>query len=490
MKNFNENLGNIIVINSEPTETKIATIFDGEIKEFFIEKEKNENLLGNIYLAFIKQIMPSIDAMFLDIGLEKSVFLPFYEIKNFDISKYKINDTILVQIVKTPINAKGYKGTNKISLPGKYIVFSPFENGIGISKKIIDRKSIKEKISHFFQKIKGNFIIRTEIEEILELKNFDKIIKKEIKLLLNTWKTIKAESEKKNIKKPILLYKDFDIIKKIIREKLDENIDKFIIDSKEEYQKSKKFVKSISPNLIKKIEYFKGNNILEEFKIDKAIKNILNKNIFLPSGGYIIIEETEALCSIDVNTGKGKGTNLKEVTFNTNLEAAQIIPKEILLRNIGGIIIVDFVDMYDENDKLKIYETLSQGFMKDKARTKIFPINSLGLIEISRQRKSESNNKLLTEECPNCHGTGRIYSKDTIFSNIKLEIVKNLNETKNIFGFNISLNKSWEKYLTKEKMDFLYNNLPKNLEINIKFLNNLENNKYKLVSLIKTKNKK
>lgn len=489
MKNLEKKSNNIIVINSEPTETKIATIFDEEIKEFFIEKEKDQILLGNIYLASIKKIMPSIDAMFLDIGLEKSVFLPFYEIKDFDISKYKINDSILVQIIKTPINSKGYKGTNKISLPGKYIVYSPLENGIGISKKIIDRKLIKEKLSHFFQKIKGNFIIRTEIEEIIELKNFDKIIKKEIKLLLDTWKTIKSESEKKNIKCPILLYKDFDIIKKIIREKLDENIDKFIIDSKEEYQKSKKFAKSISPNLVKKIEYFKGNNILETFGIDRTIKNILNKNIYLPSGGYIIIEETEALTSIDINTGKGKGSNLKEVTLNTNLEAAKIIPKEILLRNIGGIIIIDFVDMHDENDKLKIYETLSQGFIKDKARTKIFPVNSLGLIEISRQRKTESNNKLLTEECPMCHGLGRIYSKDTILSNIKLEILKHLNETKNISGFNISLNKSWEKYLTKEKIAFIHHKLPKKLEINVIFSNNLENNKYKLVSLIKNKNK-
>ncbi len=480
---------NIIVINSEPNETKIATISGGEIKEFFIEKENDKNLLGNIYLASIKKIIPSLEAMFLDIGLEKSVFLPFYEIKNFDISKYKLKDPILVQIIKTPINAKGYKGSNKISLPGKYIVYSPLENGIGISKKIANRKLVKEKIAPFFQKIKGNFIIRTEIEEILELENFDKIIKKEIKLLLNTWKMIKTEYEKKNIKPPILLYKDFDIIKKIIREKLDENVDKFIIDSKEEFQKSKKFIKSISPNLLEKIEYFKGNNILSTFNIDKAVKNILNKNIFLSSGGYIVIEETEALCSIDVNTGKGKGANLKEATLNINLEAAEIIPKEIMLRNIGGIIIIDFVDMYNDDDKLKVFEILSKGFIKDKAKTKIFPINSLGLVEISRQRKSESMNKFLTEECPYCHGTGRIYSKDTILSNIKIEIVKNLNETKNIFGFNLSLNKSWEKYLTKEKMDFLFNKLPKKLKININYLDNLEKNRYQLLPLIKTKNK-
>ncbi|MDR0676197.1 MAG: Rne/Rng family ribonuclease, partial [Elusimicrobiota bacterium] len=428
-----------IIANCQEGQTRIVILNNLEISDLYIQRENDENILGNIYIATITSILPNLEAMFLNAGLEKSVYISFNEIKDFDINSYKKGDKILIQIIKEPINTKGAKATTDISFPGKYLVYKPFDKGIWISKNIIDvkkRESLKNTLERLIKNksLDGGIICRTEAEK-LDAKCLIKIFKKEIKYLLKIWGNVKDKFEKlKNtIKNPELLHEDYNILIKIAREKLNQNITEFLIDSKKEYKKVLNFVHINSPELKSKITlYDEEESLFEKYKLESVFANIIKQKIYLKSGGYLIIQEAESLCAIDVNSGKTKGESLEAVTLKTNLEAVKEIALQLRLRNIGGIIVIDFIDMYSEEQKQKILEAMKESVKSDKAKIEILPITKMGLIEMTRERKTESILNFLSEECPYCHGTGKIYSKETLLINIKNELKKIIKEKMNI----------------------------------------------------------
>jgi ribonuclease G len=486
-----------ILANCQYGQTRVAILTNSEITDLFIERESDENILGNIYMASITNIMPNLEAMFLDAGLEKSVYLSFNEIKNFDVQNYKKGDKLLIQITKGPINTKGAKATTNISFPGRYIVYAPLDEGIGVSKNISDdekRDFLKTNVSKLAKKIQGGFICRTESEQIVDNADMIKILKSEIKTLLKIWEDINLKFNEQKLKNKTseLLHKDFNVLLKLVREKLNEKVEEFIIDSKSEYKEVLRFVKMISPNLQDKIKFYNDKkNLFEAYEIESVLNKIVRQKIYLKSGGYLIIQEAESLCAIDVNSGRTKGQNLEEVTLKTNLEAVKEIALQLRLRNIGGIIVIDFIDMYSEDQKEKILEAMKTAVQFDKAKIKILPITQMGLIEMTRQRKTESILSFLSEECPYCKGTGRIYSKDTIILNIKHDLLERIKDyanskrKKKYRSFEILLNPDYKKFITKQKLSFLQNDISEMINIIYDYKINI--NRYEII--IKDSNK-
>ncbi len=410
-----------IIATCEEWETKVAILENSEVAELFVERENDENILGNIYYAKIENILPNLEAMFLNAGISKSAYLPFDEIVGKKPEDLKKDDKILIQITKGPISTKGARCTTNISLPGKYLVFQPLDKGIGISKNIAsqdERDRLKKIFEKLTKKIPGGFIIRSKAENIDE-----EIFKTEIRNLKNIWKKILENFEKAS--NPKLLHQDYNILFKMVREKLNDEMEFFAIDSLEDYKKTLTFAKLIAPEFAEKIIFHNdGKTLFEEYDIDSICEKMMKQKIYLKSGGYLIIQEAESLCAIDVNSGSTKGENFEQVVLKTNLEAVKEIALQLRLRNIGGIIVIDFIDMEKEEHRKNVYNTLKEAVKLDKAKIKIWPITDVGLIEMTRQRKSESILSFLSDKCPYCRGTGRIYSKDSILSKIKLELKK------------------------------------------------------------------
>jgi ribonuclease G len=455
-----------IIATCEEGEIKVAVIENSEVAELFIERDSEDNILGNIYIAKVENILPNLEAIFVDIGLEKSAYLPFKEIINYDIDKMKKGDKILVQVTKGAISTKGVRITTNVSFPGRYVVYQPFDKGIGVSKNInseAERDRLKKGLSKVIGDLKGGFIVRTEGEGIDE-----KFFSTEVKYLKRTWDKILTGFEK--FHKPRLLHQDFGILFKMVREKLNDEIDFFAIDSYEDFRKTMNFVQVISPEYKDKVVFYNENkSLFEKYGIDSICENILKQKIYLKSGGYLIIQEAESLCAIDVNSGGTKGENLEAVVLKTNLEAVKEVALQLRLRNIGGIIAIDFIDMYKSSHKEEVINALKEAVQVDKARIKILPITQMGLVEMTRQRKTESILSFLSEECPYCKGTGRVYSKESMVLKIKRDLkgfYDILMDKKTKILILIYLNPDFKSFMNASKIKFLQ----KGIEQEIKFV--------------------
>ena len=454
-----------IIASCEEGEIKVAVIENSEVAELFIERDSEDNILGNIYIAKVENILPNLEAIFVDIGLEKSAYLPFKEImsQKYDIDKIKKGDKILVQVTKGAISTKGARITTNISFPGRYVVYQPFDKGIGVSKNINseeERDRLKKGLSKVIGDLKGGFIVRTEGEGIDE-----KFFSSEIKYLKKTWDKILTGFEKFN--KPRLLHQDFGILFKMVREKLNDEIDFFAIDKYEDFKKTMSFVNMISPEYKGKLVFYNENkSLFEKYGIDSICENILKQKIYLKSGGYLIIQEAESLCAIDVNSGGTKGENLEAVVLKTNLEAVKEVALQLRLRNIGGIIVIDFIDMYKSSHKDEVLNALKDAVKVDKARIKILPITQMGLIEMTRQRKTESILSFLSEECPYCHGTGRVYSKESMVLKIKRDL-KGFADILADKKTNVSiwLNPDFKNFINAGKIKFLQKGIEQEIKL-------------------------
>ncbi|MDR0723894.1 MAG: Rne/Rng family ribonuclease [Endomicrobium sp.] len=416
-----------IVVNRGLEETRVAVLEDGKLFDLFIERRESEKILNNIYKGTVQNIVPALSSAFVDIGFGKSAYLGVDDIiaqreeKNIE-NMIKVGQEVMVQVYKEPISTKGPKVTMDISLPGRLLVYMPFSNNIGVSKNIEDKQEydrLRDIVSKIKKDMPGGIIVRTEAEEASEQE-----IKNEIKYLTRLWTSIVSRFN--DAKPKSLIHKDLGVVFQTVRDYFSEDVVMMHIDSKREFEDVSDFVKIVSPEFIDRIVLYDGKlPIFKAYGIDEEIKMIRSNKVRLKSGGYLIIQEAESLCAIDVNSGKFTSKTSQEGTaLLTNLEAAVEIARQLRLRNIGGIIVIDFIDMRKSAHKHKVLDKLRDATKGDKAKIKIWPITKLGLIEMTRQRKRESLFSLLGDTCPMCKGLGLVLSKESIFVNVCNEITQ------------------------------------------------------------------
>ncbi|AOY76861.1 Rne/Rng family ribonuclease [Clostridium formicaceticum] len=424
---------NQIIVDTTMNETRLALIENNELVELYIERKNNKRIVGNIYKGRVTNVLPGMQAAFVDIGLEKNSFLyvkdavpqeyqyeeneTFQDIAIKDL--IKPGQEIIVQVTKEPIGTKGARVTTHITLPGRYLVLMPYTDYLGVSRRITseeERIRLKKAVEEVKPQNMG-VIVRT----VAEGKNKE-AFNDDIKFLLKLWQ--KIEKEKKLGFAPRMIYKDFDLVDRTIRDIFSINIDKFVMNNTEDYKGALELVDLISPALKSRIElYDEELEIFQYYNIETQFKNSILRKIWLKSGGYIVIDSTEALTVIDVNTGKYVGSiDLEDTVFKTNLEAAQEIAKQLRLRDIGGIIIVDFIDMTNEDYVERVLQALEQSLNKDRTKTKILGMTSLGLVEITRKKVRQRLESLLLKQCPCCEGTGKVLNEEVLLFRIEKEV--------------------------------------------------------------------
>ncbi|MDR1400741.1 MAG: Rne/Rng family ribonuclease [Endomicrobium sp.] len=406
----------IIVVNKSIGETKVAVLENDKLFDLFIEVKESEKILNNIYRGRVQNIVPALGSAFVDIGINKSAYLSVDNIvsrcseKNIK-NMIKSGQDIIVQVYKEAINNKGPKVTMNISLPGRLLVYIPFGNNVvGVSKKIKNKqecKRLRDIANEVKKNVSGGIIVRTEAEKVKEVE-----IKNEVSYLTRLWVSIVEKF--KNVESTNLIHKDLGIVLQIVRDYFSDDVTLMHIDSRKEFNDVVDFVKIVVPELADKIVFYNSKvPIFKLYGIEEEIDKLCSNKVGLNSGGYIVIQEAESLCAIDVNSGKFTSKFTQEETaVLTNLEASEEIARQLRLRNIGGIIVIDFIDMKKAADRRRVLDRLCEAAMSDKAKIKVWPmINKLGLIEMTRERKKKSLFSLLSDACPVCQGLGFVFSK-------------------------------------------------------------------------------
>ena len=497
-----------IFINSTPQESRIAIVEDGLLAEFLIERKEEMGVAGNIYKGKVARVLPGMQAAFVDIGMEKAGFLHASDFSalpddvqliassgdevEFDEAPPKPNlsrrlplekqisrgEELLVQVAKDPLGTKGARVTSHISLPGRYMVFMPGTKHIGISRRIEsdeERKRLKE-IAQSCGTDDGGFILRTACEGLSKRE-----IQRDLAFLAKLWKRIQEKAE--GATAPSLIHQDLDLITRTIRDFFSTDTEQVVIDSAKDHRRVVDFVRNFMPRLKTKIVLYADKEpLFEQHAIEEKVVKALDRRVWLRSGGSIIIERTEALTAVDVNTGRFVGKrNQEETILKTNLEAVQEVVRQLRLRNAGGIIIIDFIDMEKEGNRKRVYDALREALKKDKARTNILKISELGLVEMTRQRTRESLENQLLRPCPHCDGRGRIKSPVTVAYDVLRAIKRQhagMESDKNIV---VRLHPDIANFLYDEKNNSL-ENLERqiNRRIIIKASQDLHHEKYEI----------
>jgi len=408
-------------------ETRVAIVEDGRLVELLWGRKRSESIVGNIYKGEVENVLPGISSAFVNIGFDKNAYLYISDVlgargNNID-SILKKGQHIMIQVAKESIGTKGMKVTMDVSLPGRYLVFSPLGSAVGVSKHIIDaaeRKRLSTTVDGLSTKYlegKGGLVIRTEAEGATEAD-----LEREVKYLAGMWAAVQKKFE--TLPAPALLHKDLDLTLQVARDIFSEETEVYLVDDKDIFNGVSEFVNEISPELKERVRLYDGKTpIFKAFNLESELENLRQIKVALPSGGSIVIQEAESLCAIDVNTGRFTGSRSQEETVTqTNVEAAHEIAHQLRLRNIGGIIVVDFIDMRKASNRNRVMDSFAQFLKRDRAKIRILPITRLGLIEMTRERKRESTVSFLTSECPQCKGAGRVLSGETMRIRIQREI--------------------------------------------------------------------
>ncbi len=430
-----------LIINSEPLEKRVALLVDGTLEKFEIERDSDNRMVGGIYKGRIKNLDPGLKAAFVDIGYSKNAFLHYWDMlpaaadssvevvrvnrkKNAaprtaeptvkDIpGMYPPGSEIVIQVTKGPIGTKGPRTTTNLSLPGRYLVLMPFSDQCGISRKIEDNKE-RQRLRQLVNELtipEGMGVIVRTAGEGKKARYFVR----DLHILLRTWAGIQQKIQ--NDRSPACLYQEPDIVERTVRDFLTEEVDRVLIDNKDDHERCLQAVGQISQRSKSKIALYKDSiPIFERFNIERQIEQTFQRKVALPSGGEIIIDETEALIAIDVNTGshRNKGGDEKNVIYAVNLEAAVEMARQIKLRNLGGLIIMDFIDMKERRHRQAVYDKMVELMSEDKAKTHILPISQLGIMQMTRQRQQESLSSNLYTDCPYCRGRGIVKSATTM----------------------------------------------------------------------------
>jgi ribonuclease G len=441
-----------IIINSNPNEVRVALLENGVLAEVHIERASEEAAAGNIYKGKVLRVLPGMQAAFVDIGLEKAAFLHASDVvtgapsavgddaaddPEFEPArparghapieeKLRRGDEVIVQIAKEPMGTKGARITMHVSLPGKYLVYMPFGDLVGVSKRIGDdreRRRLRDIIAGA-KPASGGIIARTACQNLTK-----KDITDDIRGLEQIWTTVQTKAPK--TQPPALLHADLDLVLRSVRDMLSPDVDQIVVDTEADFLRTKDYVGDFLPTLAERVEHYNQSEpILDRFGVEEQIARAIEPKVWLKSGGYLVIDQGEALTMIDVNTGRFVGKrNQEETVLKTNLEAVEEIVSQLRLRNIGGIIILDLIDMEDSGNRKLVSDTLETALTRDKARTSILRISELGLIQMTRKRTRENLERLLSAPCPYCDGRGRVKSVPTVASEILRAIQREASRT-------------------------------------------------------------
>jgi ribonuclease G len=449
-----------LVINATSYEIRIALVEHGTLVEFYLERPTEKGLVGNIYKGRVRRVLPGMQAAFVDIGLERTGFLYIddVQVNTNDLERMMLGNSacrcfenghleipdqknaekniedllsegqdLLVQVCKEPLGSKGARLTCHITIPCRNLVFMPMTDHIGISRKIGDEE-IRERLHQVIEELRPGgtgFIVRT-LAEIASREELEA----DMEFLLHIWSEIQDVEQKAPV--PSLVYADLDIILRVVRDVFSPEIDRVVVDNRQTYDRVFKFVETFAPRLINKVHLYKGDQpVFEAYGIEMEISRALDRKIWLRCGGYIIIETTEALTVVDVNTGRFVGKNdLEETIFKTNMEAVKEIAYQLRLRNIGGIIIIDFIDMEEENHREEVFRALKEATQKDKSRVNILKVSEFGLVQMTRKRNREDLSRMLCEPCSYCNGEGVVKSRRTVCYEIFRKIARQSDRAK------------------------------------------------------------
>lgn len=437
-----------VIINAESLETRVAVLEDGKLEEFTIERTSDERLVGSIFKGKVKNLEDGLKAAFVDIGFEKNAFLHYWDIvpagfdHNVEVVEregrrrerpritqkdiprlYPPGSEIIVQVTKGPIGTKGPRVTTNLALPGRYLVLLPNSDQSGISRKIEhpeERQRLKKIVRELSIPDGMGVIIRT-VGEGQQARYFVR----DLALLLEEWHGIQERIDKQP--PASCVFQEPDLVERTVRDFLTEDVERIVIDNNREYERIKEMISRISKRSISKVKlYAEHQPLFDRFNITRQLETAFSRQVHLKSGGYIVIDETEALVAIDVNTGRHKssGRDQDSTILRVNLEAAEEIARQLRLRNMGGLIVLDFIDMKQRRDQQQVYNKLREGLRRDKAKTHVLPISQLGLLEMTRQRHSESVRAAVYDDCPYCKGRGKVKSALTM----SVEIQRKLSE--------------------------------------------------------------
>ncbi len=456
-----------ILINSSAFQNRVAITEDGVLVDYFVDHIEKRRMVGNIYLGRVARILPGIRAVFIDIGMKHDAFLHFADIDkgneqannlfeedegddeetnenrekfNFIYEKPRLekrNGTeyptlrkgqkVIIQIIKEPVKGKGVRVTSSPSLAGRFCVLIPFENRVGVSKKITDFKERKRlrRIARKYLPENFGLIIRTAAKG-----QDEDAIKADIKYLMNVWREVEKQAKQKT--PPALLYRDLSTTTSVIRDLFTPDVTKIYVDSRKLYREIRDYVRSVQPEHADRVVYHKSSTtIFEDFQIEDQVQTLFSRRVQLPNGGYIIIEHTEAMTVIDVNSGKYAKKRDQELnSLKTDLEASREIVRQLRLRDIGGLIVVDFIDLMEETNRKKVYDELKKEFKKDRAKVVVLPMTEFGLVQITRERVRENILQSTHEVCPYCQGTGILQKKSSTIHDIEDWIKRHKKEGK------------------------------------------------------------
>lgn len=494
-----------IVINSTANEHRIAILEDGKLAELFVETPGKERNVGDVYLGRIAKVMPGIRAAFVDVGMAQDAFLHFSDVGSMDDYNAlfeeddddedgeKKNDAapvaaaeaaggtngappqgetngprdyrrdqhrrvptmqevnlqkgqdILVQITKEPVGKKGVRVRSAISLPGRFLVLIPFDGKVGVSKKLSNFKEKRRlrKVARSLLPKGFGAIIRTVADG-----KSDELLKQDLDELIKTWQSI--EKSVKNEQAPALIYKDMNTTSSVIRDLFQDAVEHVVMDEKKLFKETRAYIQWMSPDLLNRLEYYKDREpIFDRYGIEKDIQALFSKKLWLKSGGYLFIEKTEAMTVIDVNSGRYAAKREQELnSLRTNLEASREICRQLRLRDIGGLVVVDFIDLDDEKNRKKVYDEMKKEMRRDRAKITVLPMTEFGLVQITRQRIRQSVMMNFSEACPTCGGTGLVQSKASTVNQIE-RWIKRFKSEKREFRLELQVNPAIAEYLSQ-----------------------------------------
>ncbi|MBI3998012.1 MAG: Rne/Rng family ribonuclease [Armatimonadetes bacterium] len=423
-----------IIANIEAAETRVAVTENGTLINLFIER--SEPVAGNIYKARVNNVLPGMEAAFVDIGLERNAFLHVADIRSTRLDGEEVEESfgrgaiaerlrngqeILVQVTKEPMGTKGARVTTYVALPAHYLVLMPTVNYVGVSRRITndaERKRLRQIADRIRPEGMG-VIVRTAAEGASE-----KVLADDVAFLQQMWTRV-LERARAN-RAPALIYQDLRLIRRVVRDLFTDEVERFIVDSAEEYSRIADLLGSFAPHLRERLVHYRGEEpVFEDYGVEREIDRALRRRVWLKSGGYIVFDRTEALTVIDVNTGKYVGkTDLASTILRTNLEAVDEIVRQITLRDIGGIILVDFIDMEQEEHRRRVVEALNAAVQRDRAKLHVIDLTALGLVEITRKRVYQDLEETMRSPCPYCEGRGRVLSPETMAMRVRREVRK------------------------------------------------------------------
>ena len=426
-----------LLVNVTPSETRVALVENGLLQEVHVERQAKRGIVGNIYKGKISRVLPGMQAAFVDIGMDKAAFLHASDIvphtecvavkekEQFQVGNIaelvRQGQDIMVQVVKDPLGTKGARLTTDITLPSRYLVFMPGSAHVGVSQRIeseAERARLKRAVAGYVDEL-GGYIIRTAAEGVGEQE-----LEQDAAFLKRLWRKILERKQKYPPCK--MIYEDPSLAFRVVRDFVGAELDKIRVDSRQSFDQLKHFTTEYVPELANKLEYYSGESpIFDLYDVENEIQRELERKVELKSGGYLIIDQTEAMTTVDINTGAFVGhRNLEETIFNTNVEATAAIARHLRLRNLGGIIILDFIDMQSDDHRRRVLHSLEQALSKDRAKTNVNGFSQLGLVEMTRKRTRESLEHVLCSQCPECKGRGRVKTVESVCFEILRELIR------------------------------------------------------------------